>query len=199
MFDVRNNKRQSYYKKKIAPQFLGSCGRVVNSDIPHRQPNYLEEWRTCSTSYCKYFWQVTLSCEPSLRISLAAVFLRQPAYNDWPTWEWRDLIPLKIYPSFSAKLLVAHSCPTLAIPWTVVCQVPLSMEFSRQELEWITIPSSRRSSLWDQTWVSCIAGGFFTVLASLRVCHGIGGLCSDIVVWLLPPILSSFFHRPLPK
>ena len=25
--------------------------------------------------------------------------------------------------------LVAKSCPTLATPWTVACQVPLSMEF----------------------------------------------------------------------
>ena len=30
-------------------------------------------------------------------------------------------------------LLVAQSCPTLCNPWTVACQVPLSMEFSRQE------------------------------------------------------------------
>ena len=29
--------------------------------------------------------------------------------------------------------LVAKSCPTLATPWTVACQAPLSMEFSRQE------------------------------------------------------------------
>ena len=29
--------------------------------------------------------------------------------------------------------LVAKSCPTLAIPWTVACQAPLTMEFSRQE------------------------------------------------------------------
>ena len=29
--------------------------------------------------------------------------------------------------------LVAKSCPTLAIPWTVACQAPLSMEFFRQE------------------------------------------------------------------
>ena len=29
--------------------------------------------------------------------------------------------------------LVAKSCPTLAIPWTVACQAPLSMGFSRQE------------------------------------------------------------------
>ena len=28
--------------------------------------------------------------------------------------------------------LVAKSCPTLATPWTVARQAPLSMEFSRQ-------------------------------------------------------------------
>ena len=33
-------------------------------------------------------------------------------------------------------------------------------------LEWFAIPFSRGSSLpWDQTWVSCIAGRFFTVWA----------------------------------
>ena len=35
--------------------------------------------------------------------------------------------------------LVAKSCPTLAIPWTVACQAPLSMEFSRQEY-WSGLP-----------------------------------------------------------
>ena len=29
--------------------------------------------------------------------------------------------------------LVTKSCPTIAIPWTVVCQAPLSVEFSRPE------------------------------------------------------------------
>ena len=29
--------------------------------------------------------------------------------------------------------LVAKSCPTPAIPWTVACQAPLPMGFSRQE------------------------------------------------------------------
>ena len=28
---------------------------------------------------------------------------------------------------------VAISCPTLAIPWTVACQAPLFMGFSKQE------------------------------------------------------------------
>ena len=35
--------------------------------------------------------------------------------------------------------LVAKSCLTLAIPWTVACQVPLSMGLSRQEY-WSGLP-----------------------------------------------------------
>ena len=35
--------------------------------------------------------------------------------------------------------LVAKSCPTLATPWTVAHQVPLSMGFSRQEY-WSGLP-----------------------------------------------------------
>ena len=36
--------------------------------------------------------------------------------------------------------LVTKLCPTLAIPWTVACQAPLSMGFSRQEY-WSGLPS----------------------------------------------------------
>ena len=35
--------------------------------------------------------------------------------------------------------LVARSCPTLAISWTVTCQAPLSIGFSRQEY-WSGLP-----------------------------------------------------------
>ena len=35
--------------------------------------------------------------------------------------------------------LVAQLCPTLATPWTVACQAPLSMVFSRQEY-WSGLP-----------------------------------------------------------
>ena len=35
--------------------------------------------------------------------------------------------------------LVAKSCLTLVIPWTVACQAPLSMGFSRQEY-WRELP-----------------------------------------------------------
>ena len=35
--------------------------------------------------------------------------------------------------------LVAKSCPTLSTPWTVVCQAPLPIGFSRQEY-WSGLP-----------------------------------------------------------
>ena len=43
--------------------------------------------------------------------------------------------------------LVTKSYPTLATPWTVARQVPLSMGFSRPRiLEWVSISFSRGSS-----------------------------------------------------
>ena len=40
---------------------------------------------------------------------------------------------------FGGGGLVAKSCLTLATPWTVACQAPLSMGFSRQEY-WSGLP-----------------------------------------------------------
>ena len=40
---------------------------------------------------------------------------------------------------FYGSGLVGKSCPTLATPWTVACQAPLSMGFSRQEY-WSGLP-----------------------------------------------------------
>ena len=55
--------------------------------------------------------------------------------------------------------------------WTVASQAPLSMGFSRHSpewlLQWVAIPFSRGSSWpWDQTWVFCITGRFFTIWAT---------------------------------
>ena len=41
-----------------------------------------------------------------------------------------------------------NSCPTLVIPWTVACQVPLSMGFSRQEY-WSGLPLPSPGELSD--------------------------------------------------
>ena len=44
--------------------------------------------------------------------------------------------------------LVAKSCPTPVIPWTVACQAPLPMGFSRQEY-WSWLPCSPPGDLPD--------------------------------------------------
>ena len=53
-------------------------------------------------------------------------------------------------------------------PWTVAHQDPLSMGFPKQEYwKWVATSLSRESSQSrDQTPVSCIAGGFFTIWAT---------------------------------
>ena len=69
------------------------------------------------------------------------------------------------------EVSVIQSCLTFVIPWTVGCQAPLSMEFSRQEY-WVAIPFSKGSSRFrDQTHIPCIADrDYFTVWA-LREAH----------------------------
>ena len=44
--------------------------------------------------------------------------------------------------------LVAKSCPTIMTPWTVACQAPLSMGFSRQEY-WSGLPFPSLGDLPD--------------------------------------------------
>ena len=62
--------------------------------------------------------------------------------------------------------------------WPCGLQGPLSLGFPRQVLEWVAMPSSKGSS-WprEQTWVSCIAGRFFTTEPSRKPfligCHNI--------------------------
>ena len=60
---------------------------------------------------------------------------------------------------------VLSRVPLFATPWTVAHQAPLSMAFSRQELEWVPVSSSRGSSRpRDQIHISvspALAGRFF--------------------------------------
>ena len=62
------------------------------------------------------------------------------------------------------KLLVAQLCLTLCNPMN--CSPPGSSVhgiLQARILEWVASPSPGKSSrLRDQTWVSCMAGGFFT-------------------------------------
>ena len=66
----------------------------------------------------------------------------------------------------STARLHALSCVWLfAIPWTVACQVPLSMGFSKQEY-WSGLPFPSLGDLSDpgiECMFSALAGGFFAI------------------------------------
>ena len=58
------------------------------------------------------------------------------------------------------KVKVAQSCPSLCYPMDYTVHGILEARI----LEWVAFPFSRGSSQFrDQTQVSCIVGGFFTV------------------------------------
>ena len=69
---------------------------------------------------------------------------------------------------------VVQSCPTLCNPMD--CSLLGSSVhgiFQARVLEWVAIPFSQGSSWpWDWTWVSCIAGRFFTVWTTREVQRG---------------------------
>ena len=46
------------------------------------------------------------------------------------------------------KVKVTQSCPLFATPWTILCQAPLSMEFSRPEY-WSGLPFPSPGDLSD--------------------------------------------------
>ena len=62
---------------------------------------------------------------------------------------------------------VTQLCPTLCNPMDyIVCGI-----LQARILEWIAIPFSRGFlQPRDQTWVTCIAGGFFTIWATREAC-----------------------------
>ena len=92
-----------------------------------------------------------------------------------------------------------------ATPWTLAHQVPLSMGILQARiLEWVAMPSSRGSSQpRDQTHVSCITGGFFTIeppgkskntgMGSLSLIQGI--FPTQELNWTRSPALQA---DPLP-
>ena len=70
------------------------------------------------------------------------------------------------FPHLCAVLcLVAQLCPALFDPMDVAHQAPLTMgNLQARILEWVAMPSSRRSSQpWDQNQISHIGGRFLTI------------------------------------
>ena len=89
-------------------------------------------------------------------------------------------------------VLSHQSCLTLCNPMD--CSPPGSSVhgiFQARVLEWVTMPSSRGSSQsGDQTQVSCIAGGFFTVWATRRKVLPDPDNHNGVVTHLEPDILE---------
>ena len=90
-------------------------------------------------------------------------------FTDWATREAYIYIYFNPYVCVCVCVYICSalslSCVQLfATPWTVVLQAPLTMGILQARiLEWVTMPSSRGSSLpRDQTQVSHIASRFFT-------------------------------------
>jgi len=86
-------------------------------------------------------------------------------YSPWGCKESDTTERLHFHFHFQYHLvLAAHSCPTLD---TLDCSPPGSSVhgiLQARILQWVAMPFSRGSSQpRDQTWVSCIAGTFFTV------------------------------------
>ena len=89
-------------------------------------------------------------------------------YSPWGHKESDMAKWLSLHFHMCVCVLVAQLCLTLATPWTVACQGPLSMGFTMQEY-WsgLPFPSPEVSSQpRDQTCVSCIARRFFTIWAT---------------------------------
>ena len=76
---------------------------------------------TWSINYCKgkIIWHQISFLSPLI-----------PKYPETPS---RSYAHIRMHMTYGGGGLVAKSCPTLATPWAVACQAPLSMGFSRQE------------------------------------------------------------------
>ena len=92
------------------------------------------------------------------------------------------------------KVLVTQSCLTLCNPMDYIISVHGILQ--ARILEWIVIPFSRVSSwLRDWTWVSLIAGRFFTIWAT-REKHNI---CVHAKLFQSCPTLCNAMDHSLPN
>ena len=83
----------------------------------------------------------------------------------WLPDSWNSSLGLHALLDMCVCACVLTLVQLFATPRTVAHQDPLSMEFSRQEY-WSRLPcspSGESSQPKDQTRISCIAGGFFTI------------------------------------
>ena len=91
-----------------------------------------------------------------------------------------------------SEVKVAQLCPTLCNP----VDYTVHGIFQARILEWVAFPFSRGSSQpRDRTWVSCIAGGFFTTepLRKPRVKQFILGSLARVLEWVAIPSSRGIF------
>ena len=71
--------------------------------------------------------------------------------------QWMCLLPSCVCVCVHVRARVFSCVRLFGTPWTVVCQAPLPMEFSRREY-WSGLPLPPPESSWprDQTHISCI-------------------------------------------
>jgi len=178
--------RLSSLKSYVLPQLVIAISLVtgMRSMISHRillsYLHHARELEFCSSPNCFYalsrsdnwpccfcsFW----TSSSQIRVIAFILPSKTPHLNTRGllllSLKWNSVKP----PSrgFGRSVLVAQSCLTLCDP--MECSPPGSSVhgiLQARILEWVAIPFSRKSS-WprDWTWVSCIAGRFFTVLAT---------------------------------
>ena len=124
-----------------------------------QEENKRESWQW--KEFLRYFFQhsLILHMMPWYQFSKICFFMSNP----------KSITASAFYQvTFNVRgRVVAAVASDFSTLWTVACQVPLSIEFSRPRiLEWVAMPSSRGSSrLRDWTrvsWGSWTASGFFT-------------------------------------
>ena len=127
-------------------------------------------WRTWDLNFCFFsfhcFWKDLPSCRhpPQQESFWLAVEWKQWLWTEHLLWHFTHIVFKPLNNQWKVKkLLVAQLCPVdSSLPGSSVYGIS-----QPRTLEWVAIPFSRGSSQpRDQTWVSCIAGGFFTVWAT---------------------------------
>ena len=132
-----------------------------------KKTNWFLVFTPCRDFFFFGLWEIWVKMLNHQKV-LCIYSLGEGFKSDIKTWEWLAWRGSG-YPGYgqSTCVLGHFSCIQLfATPWTVTRQAPLSTRFSRQEYEWVAMPSSRGTS-WprDGTRVSCsscTAGRFFT-------------------------------------
>ena len=122
--------------------------RQIGVDVQQRPPPHCKAiilQKKKATGYTSYIYTMLYlnksgkkshnPCSLRLFPTWISHFLCEQWIPNCSNWSISENICVYIY----GGGLVSKSCPTLATQWTVACQVPLSMGFSRQE-HWSGLP-----------------------------------------------------------